>query len=182
MAWRCSLVSWMSMMSAVDASDSMSVIMWCWRVRPASSTASAESEVTLYVAMVGDGMMEVRGLIVDGLGCEKLVSCCLWRLMMRARFLVRVVVIRRVVRVGGGLVLVGGVVGAGGRPVRSTISSSLLSPSLMVMRLRRRVRGRGGEWSLSFVRSSESEEVMIGDWFAVCRRTCMRCAWWWWWW
>ena len=36
--------------------------------------------------------------------------------------------------------------------------------------------GTGGEWSLSFVRSSESEEVMIGDWFAVCRRTCMRCA------
>jgi hypothetical protein len=46
----------------------------------------------------------------------------------------------------------------------------------MVMRLRRRVRGRRGEGSLSFVRSSESEEVMIGDWLAVCWRTCMRCG------
>ena len=78
-AWRCSLVSWMKMMDAVEASEPISVIMWCWRVSPTSSAASAESEVTLYVAMDGDGIMEVRGLTVDGLGCAKSMSLCLWR-------------------------------------------------------------------------------------------------------
>ena len=63
--------------------------------------------MTLYVAMDGDGIKEVRGLTVDGLGCEKLMSFCLWRLMMRARFLVRVVVRRRVVRAGGRVAWVG---------------------------------------------------------------------------
>ena len=92
--------------------------------------------------------------------------------MMSARFLVRVVVRKRVVLVGGGLMWVGGAVGAGGRPVRSTISSSLLSPSLTVMRLRRRMRGRGREGSLSVVRSPEFVEVMVSGWFAGRVRTC----------
>ena len=150
-----SLVSWMKMMCALCVSVSMSVMMLCWRLSPASSAASAEREVTLYVANGREGMMEVSGFIAPGLGWVKFMSLCLWRLIMSARFLVSVVVLRWLLRARAWALalalvlaralaraLARGWSGSGGRPVRSVTSSFPLSSSLeMWMRRRRRLRG-----------------------------------------
>ena len=99
--------------------------------------------MTLYEAIGREGMMEVRGFIAPGLGWMKLMSFSLWRLMMSARFLVSVVVLRRVLRVRA-WVLVFALMLVLARPVRSVVSSFSLSSSLeMWMRRRRRLCGRG---------------------------------------
>jgi hypothetical protein len=89
----------MKMMEALSERASMSVVMCLCRLRPVSSTASAEREVTLYVAIGREGIMEGRGFIAPGFGGVKLMSSCLCLWRMRARFLVRVVVRRCDVRV-----------------------------------------------------------------------------------
>ena len=56
-------VSWTKMIAALSVRVSMSVIMCLCRLSPASSTASAEREVTLYVAVGREGIMEGRDFI-----------------------------------------------------------------------------------------------------------------------
>ena len=76
-AVRWSLVSWTKMIAALSVRVSMSVIMCLCRLSPASSTASAEREVTLYVAVGREGIVEGRGFIAPRLGGLKLISSCL---------------------------------------------------------------------------------------------------------
>ena len=68
MAVLLSLVSWMNMIEALCVSASMSLIMCFCRLNPISSTTSAEREVTLYVAMGREGIIEASGLMALRLG------------------------------------------------------------------------------------------------------------------